>query len=46
MGWQFWQSTIKLHYHLRPSILAKHQDDQRSTTISSIQWLNFKFLRS
>ena len=44
IGCEFWQFTVKLHFLLIFSILAKFQDDKKSTTMSSNKFLKFKYL--
>ena len=36
--------TVELHVLIKTSMIAKFQEDQKSIAMSSIKYLNFKFL--
>ena len=44
IGCEFWQFTVRLHLLLIFFILAKFQNNKKSTTMSSNKFLKFKFL--
>ena len=44
LNMNFNKSTIGLHFLLISSMFAKFPENQRSITLSSIKYLNFKFL--